>query len=191
MASGIQGVCYNYIPGVGAMTGGQLFDTGNFNVIVQQGECFDQRDVSKRQVRILPTPLKRSHADFLKGAHCSSRSSRGRQPSRTTLHQGRHDRLELEHGGSQRPNPRRHQCTSQRRRRRCYRRWWPSILRTDCLRGQRCYLRLQRREYLPFNSYIPEIGKRLTKSYDPELLPCHPQRQRAGNYGCDDLQRLR
>ncbi|KAE9365456.1 hypothetical protein N431DRAFT_447114 [Stipitochalara longipes BDJ] len=51
MAQGIQGVCYQYISGVGAFTGGQLFDTSNFNVIVQQQNCGGGRRAAKREVR--------------------------------------------------------------------------------------------------------------------------------------------
>jgi len=47
MSQGIQSVCYQYVDGIGAFTGGQLFDTGNFNIIVEQANCgqFGKREV--------------------------------------------------------------------------------------------------------------------------------------------------
>jgi len=57
MAEGIQGVCYKFPPGGEAMTGGQLFDSGNFNVIVQKSECFVSR-THKREVGVTLIPSK-------------------------------------------------------------------------------------------------------------------------------------
>jgi hypothetical protein len=52
MAQAIQSLCFHFDGGV-AYTGGQLFDSENFNVIIKRQTCGSRR-VAKREVYPIP-----------------------------------------------------------------------------------------------------------------------------------------